>query len=1049
MSAELNERWSSRRADIETRRATLVADFQRDHGRPPSVVEAVKLAQQATLETREAKHEPRSLAEQRTVWRAQAIEVLGGEAPLRRMLDQVTTATRPDLWHADAAWFEQAADRIVAVMAARAATWQDSHMRAEALRMLRRTDVPIERLDAAVNLLVATAADRSILLARPDMGITEPEPLRRRDGSSVYAVAGADLYTSAHVVEAERQLVELAGQTGGHQAALEHVTAALAASAEAGRALNAGQVELVTTMAVSGARVQLAIAPAGAGKTTAMQALTTAWTADGGNVLGLAPSAAAAAQLRDQTGTTTETLAKLAWSITHDDLPRWAREVGPRTLLVIDEAGMADTLSLAQVATWAVDRGASVRLIGDDQQLAAIGAGGVLRDLQATHGSVRLTELMRFTDPAESAASLALRDGTTAALGFYLDNQRVHVGDLTTMTDHAFQAWRTDTTNGLDSIMLAPTRQLVAELNQRARTHRLSSLPDGAHPGREVLLADGCQASVGDTVITRTNDRRLRISRTDWVKNGDRWTIQQITRQGDLQVAHAGTGRLVTLPRDYVAASVELGYATTVHSAQGVSVDTMHGVCTGDETRQQFYTMMTRGRHANHVWLQVVDDGDDATLIRPEGVSPLTPTDVLAKILGRDEAQASATTLLREQSDPRLLLGDATQRYLDGLQVAAEHHLGTQYVAALDNNAEQLLPGISDAPAWPTLRAHLLLLGAQGIDPLDQLHDAINVRDIAGAHDIAAVLSWRLDDSGLRNSTRGPLPWIPGIPDALTNDPIFGAWLAQRAELVTDLAAEVRNQAAGASTDPAWVPAGVRRPSADVIASVEVWRAAMQVEATDLRPTGPIQLSRAALDWQHHLNQQIRQGVAPAMAEWGETLTQISPAVARDEFLPQLADQLAGLARTGHDAAPDPPPRRRHQARSPTTMPQPPCGGASNESPPPPARTRPQPHGSTNYQPWSARVLPSSSPGAPTGRPSSSKLTKPSNAAGSPDLLAEPANASGRARPVPGAARTASPPSPPGPQRRSTRPRQTLPPDDLSRRLAPPPTTRRPCRHPR
>ena len=109
--------------------------------------------------------------------------------------------------------------------------------------------------------------------------------------------------------------------TGGHQAALEHDTAALAASAEAGRALNPGQVELVTTMAVSGARVQLAIAPAGAGKTTAMQTLAAAWALDGGDVLGLAPSAAAAAQLRDQTGTTTETLAKLAWSITHDDLP--------------------------------------------------------------------------------------------------------------------------------------------------------------------------------------------------------------------------------------------------------------------------------------------------------------------------------------------------------------------------------------------------------------------------------------------------------------------------------------------------------------------------------------------------------------------------------------------------------------------------------------------------------------------------------------------------------------------------------------------------------
>ncbi len=123
---------------------------------------------------------------------------------------------------------------------------------------------------------------------------------------------------------------------------------------------------------------------------------------------------------------------------------------------MIDEAGMADTISLAQICSWAVEQGASVRLIGDDQQLAAIGAGGVLRDIQTTHGAVQLTELMRFTDPAESAASLALRNGDVSALGFYLDNQRVHVGDLATMTSQAFDAWRADTGTGLDSIMLAP-----------------------------------------------------------------------------------------------------------------------------------------------------------------------------------------------------------------------------------------------------------------------------------------------------------------------------------------------------------------------------------------------------------------------------------------------------------------------------------------------------------------------------------------------------------------------------------------------------------------
>jgi hypothetical protein len=76
-------------------------------------------------------------------------------------------------------------------------------------------------------------------------------------------------------------------------------------------------------------------------------------------------------------------------------------------LIIIDEAGMADTLSLDTAVRFAISRGASVRLIGDDQQLAAIGAGGVLRDIKNIHGALQLTELHRFTDPAEAQASLA------------------------------------------------------------------------------------------------------------------------------------------------------------------------------------------------------------------------------------------------------------------------------------------------------------------------------------------------------------------------------------------------------------------------------------------------------------------------------------------------------------------------------------------------------------------------------------------------------------------------------------------------------------------
>jgi AAA domain-containing protein len=279
---------------------------------------------------------------------------------------------------------------------------------------------------------------------------------------------------------------------------------------------------------------------------------------------------------------------------------------------------MADTLSLDAAVQFAIGRGANVRLVGDDQQLAAIGAGGVLRDITHTRGALHLSELHRFTNPAEAAASLALRDGNPTALNFYLDHGRIHVGDLATTTQDAFTAWASDRAAGLDAIMIAPTRHLVAELNARARNHRLN----GAPASSEVQLADGNRASVGDVIITRANNRRLRLIATDWVKNGDRWTITHVGRSGDLTVRHTCSHRTVRLPADYVSGSTGLGYATTIHAAQGVTADTMHGLATGQESRQQLYTMLTRGRVANHVYLQVVGDGDPHTLIRPERSPP-------------------------------------------------------------------------------------------------------------------------------------------------------------------------------------------------------------------------------------------------------------------------------------------------------------------------------------------------------------------------------------------------------------------------------------------
>jgi conjugative relaxase-like TrwC/TraI family protein len=860
LDPRLNQRWSTRRAHINTRRSELAIQFQHDHGRPPTPVEALHLAQQATLETRDAKHEPRSLAQQRTTWLSEAAAVLDGPEAVAAMVQTALTPTAETTTSVDSHWVAQTADHILAVMEESHSTWQMWHIRAEAQRQVRTTGVPAERASALVDLLVDEVLDRRcVALAAPGDHIDEPEPLRRVDGSSVYTVAGGTQYTSQRILDAEQRLLTAAGQRGGVSVDPTAVDLALLEMAANRTALDAGQASLVRQICTSGARLQLAIAPAGAGKTTAMRALTLAWTEAGGQVLGLAPSAAAAAVLGEQIDIRTDTLAKLTWSLQHGDLPDWAAAVGPTTLVIIDEAGMADTLTLDTVVQFAIDRGASVRLVGDDQQLAAIGAGGVLRDITETHGALRLGELHRFTDPAEAAASLDLREGKPTALTFYLNNGRIHVGDIAKATEDAFTAWVLDRSAGLDAIMLAPTRQLVAQLNRRARTHRL----DHSEVTAEVPLADGNRASVGDVIITRSNDRRLRLTATNWVKNGDRWTITRIDGRGGLTVRHNRSQLTARLPIGYVRQWTGLGYATTIHAAQGVSTDTMHGLLTGQESRQQLYTMLTRGRTANHLYLQVSGDGDPHTVIRPDTISPRTPTEMLQQILTRDEAPLSASTVLRELNSPAAQLFQAVQRYTDSLHSAAEQLVGSQMVQMLDGQADQVVSHLTNEPSWPTLRAHLLSLAADtGEHPLLHLRTAAAGRDLSTAGDMAAVLYWRLP--ALTPTNPGPLPWLPGIPPTLHAHPVWGDYLAKRSQLVADLANQVQDRPCQSDAVPIWTPLG-SHPSTALIGEIAVWRAANGINPQDPRPTGEeAHLETLPALWKQRFDRHIARATDPS-----------------------------------------------------------------------------------------------------------------------------------------------------------------------------------------
>ena len=113
----------------------------------------------------------------------------------------------------------------------------------------------------------------------------------------------------------------------------------------------------------------------------------------------------------------------------------------------------------------------------------------------------------------------------------------------------------------------------------------------------------------GDIIRTRDNARWLRLSATDYVRNGYTYEVLEVGADGSLRVRHIGTDREITLPADYVTTDVTLGYATTIDGAQGLTAGhSCHVVGAEHITRQLLYVALTRGRVENHVYLSTAED---------------------------------------------------------------------------------------------------------------------------------------------------------------------------------------------------------------------------------------------------------------------------------------------------------------------------------------------------------------------------------------------------------------------------------------------------------
>ena len=561
---------------------------------------------------------------------------------------------------------------------------------------------------------------------------------------------------------------------------------------EGGVILDAGQRHLVEFLATYPAVVSLGIGPAGAGKTTAMRAFAAVLAADGRRLVPLATSAKAAEVLGHELGVRAENVHKFLHEARRNEGPdRWFG-LGVGDVVLVDEASMANTLQLAEIVTLAREAGASVRLLGDPGQLASVEAGGTLRLLEAEVGAVHLHELHRFVDPAEAAATLQLRAGDPTALSFYFTEGRIREGSREAMLESAYEGWAKDVRQGRTSVLVAASNSDVRRLNALARHERVGAgqvEPDG------VVLWDDHRAGAGDWIVTRSNLRGLTCHRgRDWVKNGDAWRVMRRHGDGSLSVRHLVHDGVVRLPREYVAASVELAYASTAHRTQGRTVDTAHAVVTAEMTRESLYVASTRGR-VRTTWYTATERLLDPTVDR-EPDPPTSSLDVLTDVLRRSGSEQAATTAIRATQQEATSLPALVTRYQHAWELAA---MAMLRLVATDALSPRVARRVLTDPAARQLAKTLADAAGRGADPACVLPAAVAYDDLGNVRSMVRVLASRLEDFqsylGIPtdNPTNPPLPWL-SAPSVGHRE--WDAYLSERGRLIIERAGELGSMTA-------------------------------------------------------------------------------------------------------------------------------------------------------------------------------------------------------------------------------------------------------------
>jgi conjugative relaxase-like TrwC/TraI family protein len=580
-----------------SQRRTQVLDYLERRG--SSGFYAAKVA---ALETRDRK-EPVDLPQLREEWRARAAEHGLGRRQLKRLLGRTIERELDERAVADVAKRLLGPDGLTekqstfsgadAVMA-----WAQAHT----------LGASAEQVLSLVGHLIEM--EQVVAVRRP-------------------AVGRPAVFSTAELLRHERAALALAARRPARRVPTVSAATTEQVAGEREATLGREQVAMLRAAGSSPDPVVCVVGHAGAGKTTALAALADVFRREEFVAIGAAPSGVAAANLADETGIPSATLHRLlAEARRRGGLPR-------RCLLVVDEAGMADTRTLTRILFQVEHAAAKAVLVGDPGQLPAVGAGGLFAAIVKRQGAIELRDNRRQRDELERRALAALRDGDTHDYLAHAAEQRrliVAANRIEAKARLVADWWQDASTDLPGSTMIAYRRADVTELNAVAR----ALLDREGRFGRERLrLGSGIELAAGDRVVCTRNDRRLGVA------NGTRGTVVAVNRAPRTIVLELDDRRRLTLPAAYLdAGHVGHAYALTGHKTQGLTFERAFVLADGQGSLKEWgYVALSRSRERTRLYTISTELEPDAPPHRPE---PAGPVDRLAEALARPAAETLA-----------------------------------------------------------------------------------------------------------------------------------------------------------------------------------------------------------------------------------------------------------------------------------------------------------------------------------------------------------------------------------------------------------------------